>query len=79
MGGKFPRNVLLIPLLHKTDSVFSQEINMKETKAGSTLYQIALRVDEKKYQAQYEHSLIKGSGHAIFSIFALLISELTTV
>lgn len=49
VGGKFPRNVLLIPLLHNTDSVFFQEINMKETKAGSTLYRTALRVDVKKY------------------------------
>lgn len=29
--------------------ITSQEINMKETKAGSTLYRIALRVDVKKY------------------------------
>ena len=59
--------------------MFSQEINMKETKAGSTLYRTALRVDVKKYPVDYEHSLIKGSGHAIVSIFALLISELKTV
>lgn len=52
---------------------------MKETKAGSTLYRTALRVDVKKYPVDYEHSLIKGSGHAIVSIFALLISELKTV
>lgn len=44
---------------------------MKETKAGSTLYRTALRVDVKKYPVQYEHSLIKGSGHAIVSIFCL--------
>ena len=49
VGGKFLRNVLLIHLLHKTDSLFSQEINMKETKTESTLYRIALRVDVKKY------------------------------